>query len=170
MTEDDRLLLVLLDGDNHLVIIVHRIVDALGRILVCLNLTKELLDFPLHHIHVEVTHHHDGLQVGAIPLLIVVTQVLVREVIHDVHIADRQTVLILAALVYLRHHILHHALHGHARTAVAPFLVDDATLLVYLLGFKVDKLAPVVEHQEAGVDDTFALDGSRTDVINRLID
>ena len=170
MTEDDRLLLVLLDGDNHLVIIVHRIVDALGRILVCLNLTKELLNFPLHHIHVEVAHDDDGLQVGAIPLLIVVTQVLVREVIHNVHIADRQTVLVLAALVDLRHHILHHALHGHARTTVAPFLVDDATLLVYLLGFKVDKLAPVVEHQEAGVDDTFALDGSRTDVINRLVD
>ena len=169
MTEDDRLLLVLLDGDDHLVVVGHWIVDTLGRILVSLDLAEEFLYLLLHLIHVEVAHHHDGLQVGAIPLLVVVTEVLVREVIHDVHIADRQTVLVLAALVNLRHHVLHHALHRHARAAVAPLLVDDTTLLVYLLRFEVDVLAPVVEHEETGVDDALPLDRHGSHVIHRLV-
>ena len=169
MTEDDRLLLILLDGNNHLVVVCHRIVDALGRILMRLDLAKELLDFLLHLIHIEITHHDDSLEVWAIPLLVIITQVLVREVIDDVHISDRKTVLILGSLVYLWHHVLHHALHRHARASVAPLLVDDATFLVYLLGFQVDKLAPVVEHQETGVDDAFTFDRSGTDVIHRLV-
>lgn len=81
MTEDDRLLLVLLDGNNHLVVVCHRIVAS-----------------------------------------------------------------------------------------VAPLLVDDATFLVYLLVLEEDELAPVVEHQETGVDDALTFDGSGTDMIYRLID
>ena len=48
--------------------------------------------------------------------------------------------------------------------------MDDATFLVYLLVFEEDELAPVVEHQETGVDDALTFDGSGTDMIYRLID
>ena len=148
MCHDDGLFLILLDGDNHLVIVGHGVIDALSRIHRLGNQREKSLDFLLHLIDVNVAYHHDGLQVGTIPLLIVVAQVLIRKVVDDVHRTDGQTVLILGALVDGGHGVLHQPLHGHAGTTGAPLLVNDTTLLVNLLVFQQDVVAPVVEHQQ----------------------
>ena len=169
VAEHDGLLLILLDADNHRVVVVHRIVDALGGVLRHGDGGEELLDFPLHLVHVDVAHDDDGLQVGPIPLIIIVAQVLIGEVVYDIHRTDGHTVLILRALVDLRHGLLHESLHGASGTTCAPLLVDDATLLVYLGILEQQVMAPVVEHQQAGVDDTLTLQRSRTDVIDGLL-
>ena len=166
---DDGLLLVLLNGDNHLVIVGHGIIDALCRIHRLGNLREEGLDFLFYLVDINVAHHHDSLQVRAIPLLIVVAQVLIREVVDNVHRTDGQTVLILRALVDGRHGVLHQSLHGHAGTARAPLLMNDTTLLVNLLVLQQNVVAPVVQHQQTRVQDALALQGSRADVIDRLV-
>ena len=170
MTQHDGLLGILLDGDNHLVIITHWIIDALGGLLGHGDGRENLLDFLLHLVHIDVTHDYDGLQVGAIPFLVIITQVLVGEMVNDVHRADGHAVLIFCTLIDDGQDILLHALHGHSCPAGAPFLVDNAALLVNLLVLEQQVMAPVVEYQQARVDDAFAGERSRADVIDSLVD
>ena len=148
VNHDGRLLLVLLYGDNHPLIVGNGIVDALGRMLRHGNLREKRLHLLLNLVDVDVAYYNDGLQVGAIPLLVVVAQVLIGKVVDNLHRADGQAVLILGTLVDGGHGVLHQPLHGHAGTAIAPLLVYHATLLVYLLVFEQDVVAPVVEHEQ----------------------
>ena len=170
MAEHDGLLLILLDIDNHTVVIVHWIVDALGSILGHGDGRENLLDLLLHLVYVDITHDDNSLKVRAIPLLVIVAQVLIREVVDDVHRTDRHAILVLGTFVDFRHGLLHESLNGHTGTTCAPLFVDDTTLLVDLGIFEQQIVTPVVEHQQARVDDTLALERCRTDVINSLID
>ena len=170
VAQDDGLLGILPDGDNHLVVVIHGIVDALSRFLGHGDGRENLLDFLLHLVHVDVTHDDDGLQVGAVPLLVIVAQVLIGEMVDDVHRADGHAVLVFRPAVDDGQDVLLHALHGHSRTAGAPFLMDDAALLVNLLVLEQQVVAPVVEHQQARVDDALAHQRCRPDVIDRLVD
>ena len=95
MGHDDGLLLVLLDVDYHALVVGHGVVDALGRVDGLGNLREECLDFLFYLVDVDVAHDDDGLQVGAIPLVVVVAQVLVGEVVDDIHGADGQAVFVL---------------------------------------------------------------------------
>ena len=159
MNHRDRLFLVLLDIDNHLVVVGNGVVDALGRVHRLGNLREERLHLPLHLVNVNIAYYHNGLQVGTIPFLVIVAQVLIGEMIHDIHRADGQTVLILRPFIDIRQRVFLQALHSHSCTSCAPFLVNDTTLLVYLLILQQDVMAPVVEHQQTGVEDTLALQG-----------
>ena len=103
MADYDGLFLVLFDVDDHFLVVTNGIVDAFGSLLRHGDRGEDLLDFLLHLVDINIAHYDDGLQVGAIPLLIVVAQVLVREVIDNLHRADRQTVLIFRALIDLWH-------------------------------------------------------------------
>ena len=169
MAQDNGLLGIFLDGDNHLVVVVHGIVNALGGLLGHGDGREHLLDFLFHLVHVDVTHDDDGLQVRTIPLVVIVTQVLIGEVVNDIHRADGHAVFIFCPLIDDGQDIFLHALHGHSRTAGAPLLVDDAALLVNLLIFEQQVVAPVMQYQQAGVDDSLAHEGCRTDVIDRLV-
>ena len=66
-----------------------------------------------------------------IPLLVVVAENLVWEVVNNLHYTDRQTVTVLAAWIELWESALVHA--HHSRAACTPLLMDNATLLVNLL-------------------------------------
>ena len=167
--QHDGLLLVFLDGDNHRVVVGHGVVHPLGPVLGQGDGAEEALDFLLHLVHIDVAHHDHGLQVGPVPFLVVVAQVLVGEVVYHVHRPDGHAVLILRSLVDGGQGILLHALHGHASPAGAPFLMDHATLLVDLGILEQDVVAPVVKHEEAGVEDTLTFQGCRPDVVDGLL-
>ena len=157
MTEHNGLLLILLDVDNHLVVIGYWIVDTLGSLLWHWDRREDFLDYLLHLINVEIANNDDGLQIGAIPLLIVVAQVIIREVVYNVHRADRHAVFVLGTFINLWHSLLHKALNGHSGTTCAPLLVDDTTLLVDLGILKQQIVAPIVQNQQTRVDYAFAL-------------
>ena len=135
MTQDDRLFDIFLDVDNHLVVIAYRIVLALSRILRHGNLGEQLLNLLLHLVDINVTHHDDSLQVRTIPLMIIVTQVLIGEVVDDVHRTNRHAVLILRALIDLWHRLFHQSLHSLACTTCTPLFMDDTSFLVNLCIF-----------------------------------
>ena len=61
MTEHDGLFLILLDVNNHLLIVANGIVHALGSMLGHWDGRKDLLDFLFHLVDIDVTHHDDGL-------------------------------------------------------------------------------------------------------------
>ena len=157
MTEDNRLLGIFLYAYNHRVVVVDRIIYAFCGILRHRDRREGLLDLLLHLVDIEIAHHDDSLQVGTIPFMIIVTQILIREIVYYIHRSDRHAVFILRAFIHLWHSLLHQSLYSHACTTCAPLLVDDTTLLVDLCIFQQQIVAPVVEHQQTGVDDTLTL-------------
>ena len=89
LDEAELLLHVLLDDDDGLVGVRYRIGFHLGGIRTgCGDVLEHLLDLGLGVVHVNVAHDDQGLVVGAIPLVVVVAQHLIGEVVHDVHRAD----------------------------------------------------------------------------------
>ena len=169
VSHDNRLFLVLEHSGNHTFVVGHGIVDALGGIDRLGYLREERLDLPFHLVDINVAYDNDGLQVGAIPLLVVVAQVLIGKVVYDVHRADGQTVFIFRTAIDDGHRVFLQSCHCHTGTSRAPLLVDDAALLVYLLVLQQNIVAPVVEHQQTGVEDALALQRCRTDVVDRLV-
>ena len=83
--------------------------------------------------------------------MVVVAEVFIGEMVHNVHGADGHTILILRTFVDDGEGILHHALCGHTSAARTPFFVDDAPFLVNLLVGEQEVVAPVVEDKESGV-------------------
>ena len=76
--------------------------------------------------------------------MIIVAQVLIGEVVHDVHRTDGHTILVLRAFVNLRHRLFHQTRYGSSSPTGTPLLMDDTTLLVDLLIFQQQVMAPVV--------------------------
>ena len=151
------LLLVLLHRDNHLPVVGHGEVCPLGSVGRHLDGREDFLYLGFHLVHVNVAHDDDALLVGAVPLLIVVAQCLVGEVVHDLHRPYRQAVSIFAARVYLGERLL---VHPHNRPHVgAPLLMDDTALLVDFLRVKRQPVRPVVQDEQARVDDRLADNG-----------
>ena len=140
------LLLVNLLRENHLLVVLYRIVDALGGVLCLLYFLEYLLDFLFHIINVNVADNYNTLQVGAVPLLIVVAQSLMREVVDNLHCTYRKAFAVAAA----REDVSKHAfLHTHHRSvAAAPLLMDYTTLLVNLFACECKAVGPVTENPE----------------------
>ena len=89
---------ILFYGHNHAFVVGHGVIDALRRVLGCGNGREQLLNLGLDGIYVDVAHHYDGLQVGTIPLVIIILEVLVGKVVNDVHRADGHAVFVFRAL------------------------------------------------------------------------
>ena len=170
MAEHDGLFGVFLYIDNHLLVVANGIIHTLGTILGQGDGREHLLDLLLHLVHIDIAHHYDSLQVGAIPLIIIVAQVLIGEVIDNVHRANGHAVLILGAGIDLGHGLLHEPLNGTACPSRAPLLVNHAALLVYLGILEQQVVAPVVEHEQTGIENALALERGRSDVIDGLVD
>ena len=170
MAQHDGLFGIFFNVDNHFLVVCHGKVDALGTLLRQRNGRESLLDFLFHLVYVEVADHDNGLQVGPIPLLVIVAQILIREVVDDFHRADGQAVFVLCTCIHFRHGQFHESLDGLSGTARTPLLMNDTALLVYLVVLQQQIVAPVVQHQQARVDDAFAFQRSRPDVIDGLVD
>ena len=107
--------------------------------------------------------------VGVVPSLVVVFEVLVGEVVNDVHKSDWHTAAVFAAREEGLDAAFHHSV-PRAR-AHTPFAVDDSALVVNLLVVEGERAAPIAEHEEAGVDEpTVFVGGDVVDVVNRLVE
>ena len=107
------LLVVGLGVYYHLLVVGHCIVGALRGTCWYRVVIKETLYLGFNLVDIDVAHYDDALQVGTIPLVVIVAQNIVMERIHHFYMSNRQTVGILRSGVYHRHGILHHALRCH---------------------------------------------------------
>ena len=169
VTQHNGLFGIFLDVNNHLIIITYRIVLTLSRILRHRNLREKLLNLLLNLIHVYITYHYDSLQVRTIPFMIVIAQVLIGEIVDDVHRADRHAVFILRTLIDLRHSQLHQSLHSTSGTTGAPLLMDNTTFLVYLCIFQQQVMTPVVQNEQTRVENAFTFQRNSRNIIYRLL-
>ena len=160
------LLLVLVNEVDGLVVVGHGVEFVGGSVLGHLDSREEGLDFALHLVHVDVAHHDDALQVGAIPLFVVVAQFLGLEVVHHAHQADGVAFAVARAGVECGQVAEEHAARG--RGAHAPFLVYHAALLVNFLGQQQQAVAPVAQNEQARVDVRFR-HGHIVDVVDRFV-
>ena len=163
-----RLFLVLHDGDDRLGVVLHGNIVALRRVHRLRDGPEDVLDLRLDRVDVDVADDHDTLLVRTVPLLIVVAERLVREVVHDLHQADGHTDRVLVVRVDDRQELLVHTHLGVL--AAAPLLVDHAALLVDVFPREEQAVGPVVEDPEAGVDRTRNGHGDVVDVIDGLVD
>ena len=154
--EHNGLLGVFVDGNYHFVVVGNGIVNSFGRVCGLRNIGKCTADFLFHLVHINVAHHDNGLQVGAIPFLIVVAQVFIREVVYNIHRANRQAIFVFRAFVDHRKHTFHHSLHCHSCPTRAPFLVDNATFFVYFVVVEQEEVAPVVQNKQSRIYNSLA--------------
>ena len=160
-------LFVLTYIDEGFLVVGHGEVDPFCRIDGCRDVGEGLFDFLFYRVHVDVAHDDDALQVGTVPLVVVVADGLVGEVVDDVDAADGHTVGVLGVGV---HHGLRFRVEAHdAAVTAAPLFVDDAAFLVYLLVFQQYGVAPVVQDEEAGVHDILVFGRHVADVIHRFV-
>ena len=165
-----RELLVGSHAHDGLVVVFHLHIVALGRIDGLGDGAEDVLDLGFDFVHVDVADHHDALVVRAVPFLIVVAQHLVREVVHDLHQADRQA---LAIFVVVRiDHRQDLLVETHLGVlAAAPLFVDHAALAVDVSRVEQQAVGPVVEDPQAGVHGARDLGhGHVVDVIDGFVD
>ena len=121
----------------------------------------------LHVVHVEVADHDDRLQVGAVPLMIEVQDLLALEAVDDLVGADHRPLRLLGALV---DESVLEIVDARARVvAQAPFFADHAPLVVQRLLLAGDVAGPVVQHQQHRVHERAAHQGHGRDVVDRLV-
>ena len=129
------LLLVLVADDNDLIVVGHGLGDHLCGIgCGCRDGAEHLLDLAFHVVDIDVANHNDGLVVRTIPLVVVVTNLVVLEVVDHAHQTDGHALAVLRTRIECLEIALEHALAGAA--AQTPLLVDDTTLLVDLVALE----------------------------------
>ena len=108
--EHDRLFRIFQRSHNHLVVVAYWEVFTMSSILGHWNSREDRLNLLLYLVYINITHNDDSLQIWAIPLVVIVTKCLVREVVYNLHLTDWQTVFILRTAIDNRQSLLHQAL------------------------------------------------------------
>ena len=136
------------DADDGLGVVCHLETDTLGRVDGSRDVFEDALQMVLHLVDVDVTDDDDALEVGTVPLVVVGAQGLMVEAADDFLGADGQAMAVGAVGVDLGKHLL-----VDAHLGALALLKDDTALLVDLLAFKRDEARPVVENEDARVDE-----------------
>ena len=152
---------------DRLLIVRDRGILTRCRILLRLDAGEELDYLLLHLVNVEITYDDDTLEIGAIPLMIIIADSLRREVLYDFHLADRHLA-ILILLVYDREDSLIHTIHSVI--ARAPLLFDHATFGVDLVSVESDGAAPVVDGEKNAIHQSHVGGGHIGNVIDCLVE
>ena len=100
-------------------------------ILGVMDIRPKSLNLLLHSIDINISDNENTLQVGTIPLVIVVTQFVVGEIVNHRHQADRHTLGITIAGDKLRKDGFVHTESGTCSST--PLLMNHTTLLVNLI-------------------------------------
>ena len=163
------LFLILVDHDNGFGVVGHLFVDH----LCCIGGSsgdgaKHFLDFLHGVVHINVAHHNHGLVVGTIPLLIVVAEFFVFEIVDHTHQTDRHALAILRTRVEFFEVAFQQALAGSR--AQAPFFVNHAAFLVDFLIFQEQAIRPVFDDEQARVESALACGRHIVDIIHGLVD
>ena len=157
---------VLVDQIDGLSVVGHGIELVGSGVFLCLDGREDGFDFSFYLIHVDISHHDDALQVGAVPFLVVGAQEGGFEVVDDAHQSDGHAFAVARARVEFGQLAVEDAHHGAG--AHSPLLVDDAALFVDFCRLEQQAVGPVVQDVEAGIDVRVA-HGHTVDVVDRFI-
>ena len=161
------LFLVLVDDDDGGLVVRNGLVNHLCSVGVRSGKAlEELLDLGLDVVNIHITDDNQSLIVRTVPLVVVVAQLVVLEVVNNVHQTDGQALAILRAGEQRFELTLEHTHFG--TLAQTPLLMDNAALLVNLLVGEQQTAAPVLENQQTRVDGALASAGHVVDVIHGL--
>ena len=160
------LLLVLVDDVDGLVVGRHGIGFVGSGVLRHLDGAEDALHGSFHLVDVDVAHHDDALQVGAVPFFIIGAQGLGLEVIDHLHQADGVAVAVLGAGIERGQVALEDASRGFG--AQAPLFVDDTAFFVDFFRVEREAVGPVVQDEQARVD-VLGRHGHVVDVVHRLV-
>ena len=125
------LLLILGNADNRLIIVLDLNIESLSRILSASNCAENAFYLRLHFIYVNVTDHHNSLLVRTIPLLIIVANCLIREIVHYFHRTYWKTNTIEIPRIHFRKYgLIHTHLSIHS---TSPLFMDDSPFVVNVI-------------------------------------
>jgi len=110
---------------------------------------EKTFDFPFHFVDINVTHHRNGLKIGAVPIIVKFPQGLGFKIFDHVKVANHIAYGIFRILEQYRENLLLHPEVGIAPGA--PLFRDDSPLQVDLLVGEQQEIRPIVEDQQAGV-------------------
>ena len=79
------LFLILCNGYDRFLIVGHREIFTFGCVFWHLDRTKYFLDFGFNLVYVDITHYNYTLQIWTIPFFVVVAQILIREIVYNIH-------------------------------------------------------------------------------------
>ena len=148
-------------------IVGHGEVGALRRMGRHLDRAEQFLYLGFDLVYVDVAHYDNALQVGAVPFLVVIPQGLIREIVYHLHGSDGQAVGVFASREQGGECRFVHA--HHRSQAGAPLFVDDTAFLVYFFRVEGKAVCPVVQDEQAGVDNPITGDGHVADVVHRFV-
>ena len=153
---------------NHRLVITCDLDHLLGLgILHCGNVGHHLFNLLDHPVGIEITNYDYGLQVGTIPTVVEILNILIGKRLQPLDRADDVTLAILRVVGHYGAGLLVQTpVSVVARTQL---LDDHATLVVDLLVFERDEVRPIVQNQQTGVDDTLAIQGHARHVVAGLL-
>ena len=103
------LFLILVYNINRLLGVGHGVVLVSGGVFRHLDGREDFLDALLDLVDIDVAHYDNALEVGAIPLLVIVAQFLRLEVVDNAHKADGEALAVARAGIEFRQAALHNA-------------------------------------------------------------
>ena len=161
-------LLVRSNGNKRFIIVRHFRIFPFGRIYRSRDISKNTFYGRFHLVYIYIPYNDNALQVGAIPFFIIVAKLVRLEVVDHVDRADRHPVCIFVVRKHFRELLFPDTCLGILSRA--PFLPDHAPFLFDGRICEGDEARPVVQDQQAGVDNAFAGDRSVHDHVDRFVE
>ena len=137
------------DGHDRLFVIRYRVVHPFRSLLFQGDRREELNHFLFHLLRIEIAHHDDPLQVGAIPFVVIGSNLFRFEVINHVDATDWHTVRVLALGVHFREQLIPQALLG--TSSGTPLFADHTPFAFQLVLLQQDSVRPVMQHQKCRI-------------------
>ena len=163
------LLLVFLAYVDGFVVVWNGVINERGRTGGVGEVGEVLLYLGFYLGNVDVANYDNRLMVRMVPSLVIIFEVLVGEVVNDVHKTDWHTTAVFAAGEEGLDAALHHSVPRSG--AHTPFAVDDSALVVDFGVGKGERAAPIAEYHQARVDEpTVFVGGYVVDVIDCLVE
>ena len=153
---------------NHRLVVTCDLDHLLGLgILHCGNVRHHLLDLLDHLVGVEITNNDYGLQVGTIPAVVEILNILIGKRFQTL---DRTDDITLAILRVVHHHGAGLLVQTPVSVVARTQLLDDHTALVVdLLVFERDEVRPIVQDQQTGIDDTLTIQRHARHIVAGLL-
>ena len=146
----------------------HFVNRAFAAVAACRHIGPQGFDFGFDGIDIDVAHHHDGLQIGAVPFAIVVAQSLIREVVDDGRVANHIALGILRAREYVGVGLFPHTPAGSGTRT--PLFANDTAFGINLVAQQRQGTRPIVHHQQGAVDDALAIGRHVGQAIDRFVE
>ena len=138
------------ESNNRSCVVFYIYKVAFGRILGSRYISKNLFEFLLYIVYIDIPNYDNTLEIGTIPLVVEVADFVVLEVVYYFHCTNRHAICI---LVIGEHFGELSCKHTQACiVSRTPFFVDHPTLFVNLFAVECNVVAPVVHDKKTAID------------------